>query len=64
MKKFIALLLAAVLPLSLCACKKTCKSEGCEDEATQEGYCDYHYAMKKAKDGLDKLGQDIYNALS
>jgi len=64
MKRLTALLLAAILMLSLAACKKTCKSDGCENEATQEGYCDYHYAIQQAKEGLDKLGQGIYEALN
>lgn len=64
MKRLTTLLLAAILMLSLTACRKTCKSEGCEKEATQEGYCDYHYTVQQAKEGLDKLGQNIYEALN
>ena len=60
MKKAILILAACLLALSLAGCKKTCKYEGCESEATKEGYCDYHYAITSVADGV----QSIFNGLT
>ena len=67
MKKIIALLLALVMALSLCACGKTvCSVEGCENEAVEdatydEPYCSKHLASKKAFD-VSKEAYDNINS--
>ena len=43
MKKLIAIFLVALALLSLCACQKTCKYDGCELEPLEDGeYCEKH----------------------
>ncbi len=43
MKKLLAILLAAFALLSLCACQKTCKYDGCDRTPVEGGeYCEKH----------------------
>jgi len=42
MKKLVLVALAALMALSLMACDKTCKVEGCEKPVYEDGYCELH----------------------
>jgi hypothetical protein len=57
MKKAIAILLAAVMALSMVACSRNCKEEGCDKDVFKEGYCEIHYGLHQLEDGL----KDLFN---
>lgn len=59
MKKRIAVLvMTVVLALSMVACgTPKCKHSGCEDAATEGGYCSYHAAMND----LDSAAKNAFD---
>lgn len=50
-----ALLAAAMLALMVTGCSGKCKENGCEEDATKDGYCDIHYAAHAVADALEGL---------
>lgn len=61
MKRKLAFVLAvATLACSIVGCAGLTHCKECDDEIYKEGYCEYHYDLKNAKDKIDEIGKDLH----
>lgn len=61
MKKTIAIILVVLTyVVTLTACDKKCKFSGCNETATNDGYCSYHSKLK----AVDDTAKNIFNNFS
>ena len=63
MKKLSLVLAAAVMACMLVSCAGVTHCKECDNEVYKDGYCEYHYALKVAKDTVSDAAQGLLDSV-